>query len=243
MRPLTQNEREQYSHILRFKESFPDFPEGVLCFDDNPDVLVKTPEGILGIEHTRLYWGELKEQESLEQRIVDRAKDMYELSGRPPFYVNVLFDPKIRLGVRDIDLIAASLHRIVCRYVPAVGERFDLEGWRFVSRGFSPSIMMIFIDRPSNSCEMLWGVGRGGAVPELASDSIIAKIQAKESKIDKYLGKCSKIWLLIVEDGFAPSSYFVISDEVKKQIYKSSFDRIFLFRNFSREAIELNVES
>lgn len=74
MRSLTQNEREQYSHILRFKESFYEFPEGILCFDDNPDVLVKTSESMLGIEHTRLYWGNLKEQESLEQRIVDLAK-------------------------------------------------------------------------------------------------------------------------------------------------------------------------
>src|ERR1051325_10633167 len=114
MRPLTQNEREQYSHILRFKESFSDFPEGILCFDDNPDVLVKTREGFLGIEHTRLYWGSLKEQESLEQRIVDRAKEMYEVSGGPPLYVNVLFDPNVRLRVKDIDSIASSLHGLVC---------------------------------------------------------------------------------------------------------------------------------
>jgi hypothetical protein len=242
MRSLTQNEREQYSHILRFKESLLDFPEGILCFDDNPDVLVRTSEGMLGIEHTRLYLGNLKEQESLEQRIVDRAKEMYELSGGPPLLVNVLFDSKIRLRVKDIDSIAASLNRLVCNYVPDVGGRFDLEGWRSVSRGFSPSMMMIFIDRPNNSCEMLWGVGRGSAVPDLTSDSIRESIQDKESKLGRYLDKCSKIWLLIVEDGFAPSSYFVISNEVKKEIYKSKFDRIFLFRNFSCEVIELNVE-
>src|SRR5215203_2371104 len=99
MRALTQNEREQYSHILRFRESLSDFPEGILCFDDNPDVLVKTSKGMLGIEHTRLYWGNLKEQESLEQRIVDRAKEMYEVSGGPSLFVNVLFDSKVRLGV------------------------------------------------------------------------------------------------------------------------------------------------
>ena len=96
MRPLTQNEREQYSHILRFKESFSGFPEGILCFDDNPDVLIKTPEGIWGIEHTRLYWGELKEQESLRQRIVDRAKEMYEAHH---LYV-LLFHSTQKLGLR-----------------------------------------------------------------------------------------------------------------------------------------------
>lgn len=128
MRPLTQNEREQYSHILRFKESFSDFPEGILCYDDNPDVLVKTQEGFLGIEHTRLYRGALKEQESLNQRIVDRARESYEVSGGPPLYVNVLFDPNIRLGVKDIDSIASSLHGLVCRYVPDVGGALALKG-------------------------------------------------------------------------------------------------------------------
>jgi hypothetical protein len=242
MRPLTQNEREQYSHILRFKESFSDFPEGILCFDDNPDVLVKTREGFLGIEHTRLYWGSLKEQESLEQRIVDHAKEMYEESGGPPLYINVLFDPNVRLRVKDIDSIASSLYGLICRYVPHVGERIDLEGWRFVSRGFSPAVMMIFLDRPTASCEMSWGVGRGGVVPDLPSDSIRERIQDKESKKARYLGKCSKVWLLLVEDGFAPSSYFDIPDGLKSENYKSTFDRIFLFRNFSREVIELNAE-
>lgn len=242
MRSLTQNEREQYSHILRFTESFPDFPKSFLCFDDNPDVLVKTSEGMLGIEHTRLYWENLKEQESLEERIVDRAREMYESSGGPPLRVNVLFDSNVRLGVKDIDSIAASLNRLVCSYMPDVGESFDLEGWRFVSRGFTPSIVMIFIDRLNNSGEMLWGVGRGGVVPDLPSDSIRKSIQDKESKIGRYLDKCSRIWLLLVEDGFAPSSYFDISEEVKKDPYESKFDRIFLFRNFSREVIELNVE-
>lgn len=242
MRSLTQNEREQYSHILRFKESFSDFPEGILCFDDNPDVLVKTREGFLGIEHTRLYRAALKEQESLEQRIVDRAKEMYEVSGGPPLYVNVLFDQNVRLRVKEIESIATSLHALVCRYVPDVGERVNLEGWRFVSRGFSPAVTMIFLDRPSASCEMAWGVGGGGVVPDLPSDLVRERIQDKESKIARYLSKCSKVWLLIVEDGFALSSYFDIQDKVKTEIYKSAFDRIFLFRNFSLEVIELNVE-
>jgi hypothetical protein len=242
MRSLTQNEREQYSHILRFRESFSDFPKGILCFDDNPDVLVKNQEDIWGIEHTRLYRGVMKEQESLEQRIVDRAREMYESSGAPPLYATVLFDSKIRLWKRDINVIAANLNEVVSRYVPNVGERFQLEGWRFVLQGFTPAIMMIFIDRPNDSCEMFWSVGRSSVVPHLASDQIRERIHDKEARLGKYLSRCSKVWLLVVEDGFAPSGYFVISDKVKECIYKSKFDRIFLFRNFSREAIELHVE-
>jgi hypothetical protein len=242
MRSLTINEREQYSHIRRFKESFANFPEGILCFDDNPDVLVKTPEGYYGIEHTRLYHGTLKEQESIEQRIVERAKERYESLGTPPLYATVLFDSKVRLGVRDIDAIAANLKGMVHEYIPAVGEHFTLEGWRFISRGYSPSVSAIFIDRPSESCEMFWAVGRGGAVPNLAPEQIRERIQDKEAKLVKYRDKCSKVWLLIVEDGFTPSSHFVISDEVMNQVYESSFDQIFLFRNFRCEVIELRAK-
>jgi hypothetical protein len=242
MKPLTFNEREQYSHILRFKESFADFPEGILCFDDNPDVIVKTQEGFYGIEHTRLFHGALKEQESLEQRIVDRAKEMYESLGAPPLYVTVLFDSKVRLGVRDIDSIAANLKGIVHGCIPAVGVHSMLEGWKFTPRGYAPSISTIFVDRPKESCEMFWAVGRGGAVPDLAPEQIRERIQGKEAKLGKYLNKCSKVWLLIVEDGFTPSSYFVISDEVKNQVHKSSFDRIFLFRNFRCEVTELRAK-
>ena len=128
------------------------------------------------------------------------------------------------------------------RYVPDIGRTFQLEGWQFIAQGLSPAIMIIFIDRPSDPRETFWSVESGGAVPELAPEQIRERIQDKEAKLGKYLNKCSKAWLLIVEDGFTLSSYFVISDEVKKQVYKSSFDRIFLFRNFICEAIELNIE-
>jgi hypothetical protein len=90
---------------------------------------------------------------------------------------------------------------------------------------------------------MFWTVGRGDTVPTLTSELIEDIIQNKETRRERYLSRCSKIWLLIVETGGLPSSYFQIPKAVVEKIYKSNFDRIFLFRDFMYEVIELKTES
>lgn len=182
-----------------------------------------------------------QEQESLEDRIVNRAREIYEQYGGPPLHVAVSFNSNIRLGKKDVSPLSTFPASIIARYVPDVGQQFVLEAVRFIPRPFPCEVDMIFIDRYSQS-ETFWTVYRGDTVPSLTSEHIEDKIQNKETRREKYLKRCSKVWLLIVETGGSPSSHFEIPRTVIEKVYKSNFDRIFLLRDFMCEVIELKTE-
>lgn len=77
----------------------------------------------------------------------------------------------------------------------------------------------------------------GGVLPTLRADIIDNAIRVKEKKLHDYR-KMDKQWLLIVEgSGFAGSfSNIDISDN-----FLTSFDKIFVYRAFNHELIELNL--
>jgi hypothetical protein len=254
MNTLSENQKRQYSHLARFRESYAGFPEGELQYGDDPDLIVYTTDGALGIEHTQLFWPEppdepgapnrivMQEQEALEQRIVDQARQIYEQGGGPSLYVTVLFHSFVKLKKKGVDTIAQKLAELVSKANPSLGEHIHLDGSQFGSKRNPSEIVAIFIDRYEGFKETLWAVGRGSPVPDLTPTQISDTIQTKDFKINEYRIKCSKIWLLMVEDGFTPSSDFEIQDAVTHHLYRSGFDRIFLFRNFSRKIIELQVQ-
>lgn len=249
MEKLTDNLKIQRYQLEKFKRCYSDFPEGRWEYPPppDPDLIVHTDEGDLGIEHTRIFRTDhsngiaRQEQESLEERIVNRAREIYEQYGGPPLRVAVLFNSNIRLGKKDVTSISTFLAGIVARYVPDVGQQFILDASRFIPRPFPSEVNMIFIDRYGKS-EMFWTVGRGDNVPTLTPEEVEGKIQNKEAKREQYLSRCSKIWLLIVESGGVPSSHFEIPSAVVEKVYKSNFDRIFLFGDFDCKAIELKTE-
>ena len=250
MGKLSDNLRIQRHQLKKFKRCYSNFPEGSWKYPPppDPDLIVHTNEGDLGIEHTRLFRTDhsngivRQEQESVEDSIVNRAREIYEQSGGPPVNVAVSFNSNIRLGKKDVSSLSTVLAAIAGRYIPDIGQQFILEAVRFIPRPFPREIDIIFIDRHSKS-ETFWTVYRGDNVPSLTSEYIEDKIQTKETRREKYLKRCSKVWLLIVETGGSPSSHFEIPSEVVEKIYKSNFDRIFLLRDFGCEVIELKTES
>jgi hypothetical protein len=249
MEELSDNQKIQRCQLEKFKRCYSDFPEGRWEYPPppDPDLMVYTNGGVLGIEHTRIFRTDhsngivRQEQESLEERIVNRAREIYEQYGGPPLHVAVSFNSNIRLGKKDVASISTFLAGIVARYIPDVGQQVILEASRFIPRPFPREVDIIFIDRYGKS-EMFWTVYRGDTVPTLTTELIEDKIQNKEAKREKYLSRCSKIWLLIVETGGAPSSHFDIPRAVVEKVYKSNFDRIFLLKDFGCEAIELKAE-
>ena len=48
----------EHKHFDRFRECFVDFPQGVVTCPGEPDFVVTTPEGNVGIEHTEVLQGE-----------------------------------------------------------------------------------------------------------------------------------------------------------------------------------------
>ena len=79
-------------------------------------------------------------------------------------------------------------------------------------------------------------------MPDIPSDLVLARINQKNDKVGKYREQCDEIWLLIVVDGFLPSTWFDVSGEALKQTYQSSFDRTYLFDFQKKKAIRLSTQ-
>ncbi len=257
--PDPQREQE-ILHLSRFANIFSEFPKGALDFGDKPDLIVHTDTGDLGIEHTQLFRVESspgivlpQAQERLQERVVARARHLFEERGGGMLWLYVQFsgDDNNALNKHIVDEIALRLADVMVHavqlpgYKPKDGHWQDLERWDYDLRfpNLFPAqvdqVSFQIVDRPGF---VLWGVPRGCFVPEITAHYIQKKIHGKEQKRESYLTRCSEVWLLMVAENGVPSSYFNISPDVAEFTFQSNFDRVFYFENFDSKIIELKIE-
>lgn len=85
-----------------------------------------------------------------------------------------------------------------------------------------------------------WYPNRGGGYGEADVARVQETIDRKSQKLDKYRAKCVRVWLVIVVDGFAPSSFMDLSGAAIGHTYWSPFDRVFYFESFDRRVVRLH---
>lgn len=61
-----------------------------------------------------------------------------------------------------------------------------------------------------------------------AADEIRSVIASKESRLTGYRARAPRCWLLVVANGFDPSTATSIDDDALTATYESSFDRVVL---------------
>ncbi len=98
--------------ISKFLEALRENALGDVTDHENPDFLLLSATPTLGIEITRMYReplpGEssLKEQEVLRERVMVKAKKLYDAKGLPPIHVSVNFRHDFQLKKQIIDQTA-----------------------------------------------------------------------------------------------------------------------------------------
>jgi hypothetical protein len=241
---------EERSHLVRFLDSLPGAPEGVRDFDgEKPDLVILTAGHRIGIEHTQLIStrGSLgtrfpKEAESLETRCVERARTLFEERGGPPLYVYVYFSHR-PIRKPDIPAIAERLADVVARVAPTEPRaQREIEAWSYNRTASAPlpeQVEELWIIKPARpDAESLWGVPRGGAVPELTRERIQEEIDVKNAKLADYRSRCDEAWLLLVANGFSPATDLRLPEGFD-ETFVFGFDRVFYFHNFSLKVVEL----
>ena len=147
-----------------------------------------------------------------------------------------------RLTKRDIKPYAERIQALVARTPLQPRESTEIEAWRVnrSSPGTVPSeVQSLWITAEEDEDAALWGVPRGGGVPELNRALLEARIAEKERLVPAYRERCSLLWLLLVADGFTPSTHFKIPAAIGHRPYETDFDRLFVFHYFYRQLIEL----
>jgi len=207
-----------------------------------PDILADFHGTRVGIEITRQLNGPKKHRESEEERIIEMARQQYQASGSPTVGVSVHWvthEPRTRT---DRQPTSEALASVVAQNVPLLGRCCHLD-WSSLPEPLASTVHQVRIDRLIDYSNSDWRMPRAGWFPSVHADDIRTAVAKKERYIDGYQEQCDTVWLLIVAEGFGPSSWCELPNETRQQQYITRFGRLFFLGTLPREAIELSARS
>lgn len=235
--------------INRFLKLIEDAPRGTIDHPDPPDAVITSGDSCVAIEHTRVFrptspGQNLRAHERRTDNITDKAKEIFEDGRDNVLQVTLYFDDRIQLARSDEDEIAEATAAVVSAHTPPVGSEWRLESWRFqvADQPFPRALEAIWIHNVPK-WGPLWSVARSTLVPDLTVQVVQERITEKEAKLGSYRKACDEVWLLLVVEGFAPSSHWSFERFPVSHTFDTSFDRLFLYHQFGAEVRELNHRS
>lgn len=222
--------------ISRFLEVLQNGNLGQLIAHENPDFLLQSDSGTLGIEITRLYRaatpGEspLKEQEVLRESVMKGAKVIYDKKALPPIHVSVHFNQAFRLRKQTVQPTAAVVAALGERLIPDAEGGSKSEEYEWTNRAYFPdTIDLVMVHRMKGATRSSWSAPSVGFLPELSPTEVAQKISEKELRLSDYMKACSRVWLVLVSRGDMLSSVVDLTEAAKRASYSSGFERIFWF--------------
>jgi len=213
-----------------------------------PDFLVTNGAGCLGIEVTELHrthTGEgrqLQADQSMRQRVIERAREIYDRSGYPPVHASVFFNKRYPVQKQRVEELANFVVNLVVRNTPSLGTRRH-EKYRGENRDYFPEdLHIVSVNRFPNMTQSFFGAPGATWVPGLAPEDIERTLNKKERKYNAYLQHCDSAWLLINCDARSMSTWFNFNLEAVSGTFRSSFERVFLLRHFASQLHELRLQ-
>ena len=255
---LSPNKRRERFQLVRFADTWAEFPLGERVFakdEEKPDLIVRTNDTVLGIEHTELQYKPegakqiiLREVESLQNRVVEKAKQIYDAQNGPNLYLSVKFNKSKPLTKRTVDNVAASLAEVImslAQYPTAADACALIEAYSYKRQFGTPfpvEIKHIIYTSVLNPDYVVWFAEQTHMVPDISIEIIQNAMDGKAKKLPSYKQKCDYVWLLLASSGLYPSSDFIVSEKVRTHHFRTPFDRVFYCNCFKGEVIELHLD-
>lgn len=247
MHTLSKKEVERWQ-LNQFINAFPQFPDGTINESEEPDFLIHCAGKTIGIELTDLYWktpsnGLPKQaQETYQDHIVKTAQKLFSKRNSPNLHVSIHFMPSYEPKKRDVSRLASAIDNLISNNIPKLNESYS-EEYDWENRSYFPEeINIINIWHIPHSDDHFFSSPWSSSVPKLNEDDISRALILKELKLIRYRQTINEVWLLMCFDGGKLSTFFTHEEEVVKQTYKSSFDRVFLFSHIRSRVYELRVQ-
>lgn len=244
---LTKKEIERLQ-LQRFRELFNGFPEGEIEETEEPDFIVYSEVGNIGIEVTDLYWevpeGEKPRQaeESIKYRIAGRARDLHEELELPPVHVSIHFSNNHTFQKNIVEQLATRISKLVEQNLPEMNSKYE-EGYEWVNRDYFPEeINRIAVYRFPEIKRAFFSAPDAGFIPDLSPRDIVRVLDNKNKKYAFYRKRCNELWLVVNINGSQLSSTFDIPEEAITERYRTPFERVFLL-NSGKEIYELSVQN
>jgi hypothetical protein len=184
-------------------------PPGDISEDESPDALVRTPEGIVGIEVTEYIRGQsdpsdsrMRAGETAADRFGWMARQAYEAEYSVPLWVSYMWSGKLLPRTpKERSALASEFAELVAQHIPGLGE----PGIRIPDEAFDDTELERYLGaarvrRVSAADAALWSPVQGGFVGS-GPEEVQYLINEKEAKLPSYRAKADQVILLIVADG------------------------------------------
>ena len=214
--------------------------------NEAPDVIIRVDDELVGVEITELFQsqqgasGSLQGQESLTQKIVARASQLYRESGAQHAHVSVLFSLSSNLRKVYREETASRLATFVQAQALVPGQRVQ---WKpdYVTDTLPEVINYVHMRGVPEASMAHWSSLSAGWDAPMTHQILQARVDEKAALLPKYAQRVKKNWLLLVSDGAKPSQLFELPTREDALAIVSPFDRTFYFSRFKGVALELGT--
>jgi hypothetical protein len=203
-----------------------------------PDFVLKIDSKLIGIEITEAFLEAsvggltLRAHESLTDRILSKAKKLYDGRANTPAHISIaFFSPQISLKLNRDELSLAIAELVQDLMIGANGHVH----WRNVNDHPDSRLNAVaFITvLPVDEAEHgRWNVARAGWVAPLTNKHLAPIVERKNARYATYKRHLDQVWLLIAIDGGAPSQMFDLKTPVNLASLGSDFDKTFFLRTW-----------
>ena len=237
----------EVAYLERFRHAMPDFPEGKVEPSEEPDFLVWRHDSVLGIELTELHRetrpGASPQQarQSMRQRVINRAQEIYLANAQPDVRVTVFMHDDVHIERSEVEHLANQICELAIRNLPSPNSSSE-EFYEWTNRAYFPDVVNnIRVHRLDAITDTHFNTPGSTWVAPLAPPDIERALLSKNPKYPTYRKRCDEAWLLINADIGSMSTWFQFDSESLASTFETDFERVFLFRHFGSKLHELTV--
>ena len=234
-----QPEKKQLEILIMqyFKESYADFPKGILVSSESPDFLLKLKsKNLLGIELTRLNPGNASEpnelylQEiNLQENLIQSTLDLFRQSSELKLFVKFLFSDEKKIAPEKKLVVAVQTVNIIRKIVQYKKEDSFFKVSILASQ-LPDGIDEILIVHHPKLKTSIWERSNNLGISNDVVDDIRHSIHKKDEKLRLYQKQhLNFYWLLITTDRLRGVRNYNLPNKIMNHKFESRFQHVFLF--------------
>lgn len=220
-----------------FRESYTDFPKGIVTTSESPDFIVSFKNRhLLGIELTRLNPGYAVPQTSQEiaattsrERIIELARELFEKHLHHCLFVKFLFSEKVIIDADREMILAVQLSSIIREKVKDK-KRNSFFKILLTQPELPEELESVLIVNHPGLKNSFWERSNNLGVSTNVVEDIRNAIHKKDEKMRLYQKqRLNYYWLLIFTDRLRGIRSYNLAEKVRNHKFESRFQHVFLF--------------
>ncbi|MGD2205655.1 MAG: hypothetical protein PVH17_02645 [Anaerolineae bacterium] len=242
---MTSKKARERLALTEIAKIYPDFPSGTIVACERPDFLILQDRQTVGIEIVNYIRGQsdegsdIRRNEILWKKVSDETRTRFSETHSEPLVVNFFWYPQRLLSKSEIEQLADSAASIVADNIPeALFAQIRVDGIQLAGTPLEKYVCAIVIMRVRNEQQSLWSSPSAGWI-ELLPEELEDLILSKDAKVNEYLQRCSRVWLVIVADGQHISSTAELPGEIRQHQIQSQFERILFYDRLNHRVFAL----